>query len=134
MFARFLSCYAVSARDYVDSRYLCDLSPLQEPGGPRCRRRRRRDGHREPRMARRPDVTAPIQVVVLGLPIGDTLLSIVRRAVRGAPIFHSDRGHIHHRLLAAGLSQRQVVLVLYGICLILGATAVGLTRANAGQT
>ena len=75
-----------------------------------------------------------IPVVVLGLPIGDTLLSIVRRAVRGAPIFHSDRGHIHHRLLAAGLSQRQVVLVLYGICALLGATAIGLTRATAGQT
>ncbi len=75
-----------------------------------------------------------VPIVALGLPIGDTLLSIARRAVRGAPLFHSDRGHIHHRLMALGLSHRKTVLVLYGLCLALGAAAVGLTRADAGQT
>jgi len=75
-----------------------------------------------------------VPIVALGLPIGDTLLSIARRAVRGVPLFHSDRGHIHHRLMALGLSQRQTVLVLYGLCLLLGAAAVGLTRAGAGET
>ncbi len=75
-----------------------------------------------------------VPIVALGLPIGDTLLSIARRAVRGAPLFHSDRGHVHHRLMALGLSHRQTVLVLYGLCLVLGVTAVGLTRASAGET
>ncbi len=75
-----------------------------------------------------------VPIVALGLPIGDTLLSITRRAVRGVPLFHSDRGHIHHRLMALGLSQRQTVFVLYGLCLLLGAAAVGLTQAGAGET
>lgn len=71
-----------------------------------------------------------IPIVTLGLPIGDTLLAVVRRALRGVPVFHSDRGHIHHRLMAKGLSQRQVVGVLYGVCLLLGAAALALTRAS----
>ncbi len=71
-----------------------------------------------------------IPVVALGLPIGDTLLSMTRRAIRGAPLFHSDKGHIHHRLMAIGLSHRQTVLVLYGLCLLLGATAIALTRIS----
>ena len=75
-----------------------------------------------------------VPIVALGLPIGDTLLSITRRAVRGQPIFHSDRGHFHHRLMALGFTHRQTVLVLYGLCTVLGATAVLLTRASAGQT
>src|SRR5574342_6168 len=75
-----------------------------------------------------------VPIVALGLPIGDTLLAIARRAVRGQPIFHSDRGHFHHRLMALGFSHRQTVLLLYGICALLGATAVVLTRATAGQT
>ena len=75
-----------------------------------------------------------IPIVALGLPIGDTLLSITRRAVRGVPLFHSDRGHIHHRLLALGLSHRMAVLLLYALCAVLGATAVLMTRASALQT
>ncbi|HEY6107195.1 MAG TPA: MraY family glycosyltransferase [Anaeromyxobacteraceae bacterium] len=75
-----------------------------------------------------------VPIVALGLPIGDTLLSITRRAVRGQPIFHSDRGHFHHRLMALGFSHRQTVLVLYGLCALLGATAVVLTRATAAET
>ncbi len=74
-----------------------------------------------------------IPIVILGLPIGDTLLSMTRRAVRGQPMFRSDRGHVHHRLLALGLSQRQVVLLLYGLCALLGVTAIALTRASALQ-
>ena len=74
-----------------------------------------------------------IPIVALGLPIGDTLLSMTRRAVRGQPLFHSDRGHIHHRLMALGLSHRQTVLLLYGVCALLGATAIALTRASALQ-
>ncbi len=75
-----------------------------------------------------------VPIVALGLPIGDTLLSITRRAARGQPLFHSDRGHFHHRLMALGFSHRQTVLLLYGICALLGATAVVLTRATAGET
>ena len=51
---------------------------------------------------------------VLALPIIDTALAILRRGVRGLPLFRPDRKHIHHRLLASGYSRRNVVLGLYG--------------------
>jgi UDP-GlcNAc:undecaprenyl-phosphate/decaprenyl-phosphate GlcNAc-1-phosphate transferase len=58
-------------------------------------------------------VAIAVPILALGVPIADTLLAMGRRAVRGAPIFSADRGHIHHRLLDRGLSHRQAVLVLY---------------------
>ena len=65
-------------------------------------------------------------VLSLGLPIIDTLLSIVRRISRGKDPFSADREHIHHRLLALGLTPRQVALVLYAFCAFLGLFAVSL--------
>jgi UDP-GlcNAc:undecaprenyl-phosphate GlcNAc-1-phosphate transferase len=50
---------------------------------------------------------------VLALPIIDTSLAIMRRGLRGLPLFRPDRKHIHHRLLAMGHSRRKVVLGLY---------------------
>ena len=77
-------------------------------------------------------VAVLIPIIALGLPILDTLLAMSRRAVRGQPIFQADREHIHHRLLAAGLSHRQAVFVLYGICVLFGAGAQILTVVNNG--
>ena len=64
-------------------------------------------------------VAVAIPVVSLGLPVLDTLLAIMRRFLRGQPIFSADRGHIHHRLLNLGHSPRQVALLLYGACAFL---------------
>ena len=75
-----------------------------------------------------------VPLVALGLPITDTLLAIGRRAASGRPIFSADREHIHHRLLALGLSQRQAVLVLYGASGLLGLGALGLSFANSWET
>lgn len=75
-------------------------------------------------------VAVLIPIITLGLPILDTLLAISRRAVRGRPLFRADKEHIHHRLLGLGLSHRQTVLVLYGMCVVLGATALILTYVN----
>jgi len=58
-------------------------------------------------------IGAPL--LILGLPIFDTTMVIVRRWRRGSPIYQADQSHLHHRLLAAGYSQRQTVLILYGI-------------------
>jgi UDP-GlcNAc:undecaprenyl-phosphate GlcNAc-1-phosphate transferase len=55
---------------------------------------------------------------VLALPILDTALAILRRGLRGLPIFRPDRRHIHHHLLSMGLSRRKVVLYLYGVTLV----------------
>jgi UDP-GlcNAc:undecaprenyl-phosphate GlcNAc-1-phosphate transferase len=79
-------------------------------------------------------VAVLIPCIALGLPIMDTLLAIGRRALRGRPLFQADREHIHHRLLALGLTHRQAVLVLYGFCVFLGAVALVLTYANGAQS
>lgn len=63
-------------------------------------------------------------VVVLGLPLADTALALLRRALRGAPLFRADRDHLHHRLLARGLGHRGTVLVLYAVSLLLAGAAV----------
>jgi UDP-GlcNAc:undecaprenyl-phosphate GlcNAc-1-phosphate transferase len=79
-------------------------------------------------------VAVLIPCIALGLPIMDTLLAIGRRAIRGRPLFQADREHIHHKLMARGLTHRQAVLVLYGFCILLGAAALILTYTNSGQT
>jgi UDP-GlcNAc:undecaprenyl-phosphate GlcNAc-1-phosphate transferase len=55
---------------------------------------------------------------VLALPIVDTGLAILRRGLRGLPIFRPDRRHIHHKLLGMGYSRRKAVLWLYGVTLV----------------
>jgi len=54
----------------------------------------------------------------LALPIADVVLAIMRRGLKGMPIFRADKNHLHHRLLATGFSHTQVVLIFYGISLL----------------
>ena len=79
-------------------------------------------------------VAVLIPGIALGLPIMDTLLAMGRRALRGRSMFQADKEHIHHRLLARGLSHRQAVLVLYGFCVLLGVVALVLTYTNSLET
>ena len=70
-------------------------------------------------------IVAPI--MVLALPIFDTLWAIVRRIVKTKSIkgvFKADKGHLHHRLMARGYTQRQAVLILYGITATFGMMAI----------
>jgi UDP-GlcNAc:undecaprenyl-phosphate GlcNAc-1-phosphate transferase len=69
-----------------------------------------------------------VPALVLGLPIFDTAFAILRRLAGGRPIMEADKGHLHHRLMAAGLGQKQSVLTLYGISGIMGVTAVVFSR------
>ncbi len=50
---------------------------------------------------------------VMALPILDTSLSLMRRALNGLPLFRPDQGHLHHRLLQSGLSRQDVTLGAY---------------------
>ena len=62
-------------------------------------------------------------IIVLALPIVDTLFAIVRRMVKGhslKAIVQPDKNHLHHKMLKAGFTQKQSVLILYGITAILG--------------
>jgi UDP-GlcNAc:undecaprenyl-phosphate GlcNAc-1-phosphate transferase len=78
-------------------------------------------------------VAIAVPIIALGVPIADTLLAMVRRAARGAPLFSADRGHIHHRLLASGLSHRQAVLLLYAASGVLGCAALAFSFASSAQ-
>ena len=60
-------------------------------------------------------VAVAIPVVSFGLPILETILSVLRRLISGRPLFTADREHIHHKLLERGMSHRQVVIVLYAV-------------------
>lgn len=60
-------------------------------------------------------IAVAIPVVSFGLPILDVALAVARRFLSGKPIFLGDGDHIHHKLLQRGLSQREAVLVLYGV-------------------
>jgi len=62
-------------------------------------------------------------LLILFFPILDTAFAIVRRVIRGRSIFSPDAGHIHHRLLRAGLSQKHVAYLLYGMSWALGLLA-----------
>ncbi|MGA7614136.1 MAG: hypothetical protein WBX15_03045 [Thermoanaerobaculia bacterium] len=68
-----------------------------------------------------------IPVVVLGIPIADTLIAMARRAMRrfetdgGTGMFDADRRHFHHRLLELGLNQQRAVLTLYAVGVLLAA-------------
>ena len=53
-----------------------------------------------------------VPILALGLPILDTTFAIVRRYRGGVPIFKPDKGHLHHRLLDLGFTQRQAVLLM----------------------
>ena len=60
----------------------------------------------------------------------DTAFAIIRRYTNGQPIFKPDKGHLHHRLLAMGLTQKQTVLLMYLISAALGFSAILLADAN----
>lgn len=59
-----------------------------------------------------------IPIIILGVPITDTVYAILRRMLNKKPIFQADKHHLHHRLMQMGLTHRQTVLVIYGIALI----------------
>ena len=88
-------------------------------------------------------IGAPL--LLIGLPLLDTGAAFVRRLVWASGLFQADkplripslsaafqpdRGHIHHRLLVAGFTQRQVVLLLYAVATFLGVAGFLLAMAR----
>ena len=72
-------------------------------------------------------VVIVLPVIVLGLPIFDVICAIIRRIAKGKSlkaVFQADKGHLHHKLVAKGFSQKQAVLILYGISAAFGIFAV----------
>ena len=67
-----------------------------------------------------------IPLLALGVPIFDTLISPIRRFIRGRGVFQPDKGHVHHLILRMGLSSRSVVVIIYGITLALCFASISL--------
>jgi UDP-GlcNAc:undecaprenyl-phosphate GlcNAc-1-phosphate transferase len=74
-------------------------------------------------------ILAVIPLFALAIPLLDTLLAIVRRWLRGVPLSQADGRHIHHRLLALGLTHRHAVIVLYVLAIILALLGLSLVFA-----
>lgn len=75
-------------------------------------------------------ITLVVPIFALGVPILDTTFAIVRRWLGGQPIFKPDKGHLHHRLLRRGYSQRQAVFLMYVVSALLGLSAIALTEVS----
>jgi UDP-GlcNAc:undecaprenyl-phosphate GlcNAc-1-phosphate transferase len=75
-------------------------------------------------------IAIAVPILALGIPVADTLLSVVRRAVRGRPIFEPDQDHLHHRLLELGLGVKQAVFVLYVGAAVFGALSLLVASAS----
>ena len=74
-----------------------------------------------------------LPLIVLGLPIFDTLSAIIRRLIKGKSlkaVFQADRGHLHHKLIDKGFSQKEAVFILYGISVACGMFAVILFESS----
>ncbi|NLK43737.1 MAG: undecaprenyl/decaprenyl-phosphate alpha-N-acetylglucosaminyl 1-phosphate transferase [Tissierellia bacterium] len=76
-------------------------------------------------------IVAPI--LILSVPIFDTTFAICRRLLNGQSIVAADKGHLHHRLLNRGFSQRKSVLILYSISAAFGLIAILVSQANSKQ-
>jgi UDP-GlcNAc:undecaprenyl-phosphate GlcNAc-1-phosphate transferase len=75
-------------------------------------------------------ITFIVPVLALALPLADTTFAFFRRILHGQSPFHPDRGHLHHRLIDLGMSQKQAVALMYGISAVLGLTAVLIAGKN----
>lgn len=65
-----------------------------------------------------------LPLVILSIPLLDTVLAVIRRGKRGMNFFTADREHLHHRLLRMGFTDRQAVLSIYGLCFLLSMSAI----------
>ncbi len=75
-------------------------------------------------------ISFAVPLLALALPIFDTMFAIIRRLMKGQNPMAPDRGHIHHRLIDMGLSQKQSVAILYAISAVMGMAAVLITTSG----
>lgn len=69
-------------------------------------------------------ISFAVPLLILGLPLFDAMFAMIRRIYHGQSPMSADRGHLHHRLIDMGFSQKQTVFILYAISGVLGITAV----------
>lgn len=75
-------------------------------------------------------ISIAVPILILGLPIFDTVFAIVRRTKNGKSVVIGDRGHLHHRLYDRGLSQAKSVVIMYFISIALGVSGIVAMQIN----
>lgn len=75
-------------------------------------------------------ISFAVPLLILGLPLFDASFAMIRRILRGESPMTADRGHLHHRLIDMGFSQKQTVFILYAISGVLGISAVLLAESG----
>ena len=65
-----------------------------------------------------------LPMTMLAIPIFDVIAAIWRRKREKRDIFSPDRFHVHHKLMNMGMSNRNILAVIYGLCLLLGISAI----------
>ena len=78
-------------------------------------------------------VSFAVPFLILGIPIFDICFAIIRRLAKHQNPMKADRGHIHHRLIDMGFSQKQAVALPYMLTAMLGLAAVVLTSSGEGR-
>ncbi|REJ10207.1 glycosyltransferase family 4 protein [Halobacillus trueperi] len=71
-----------------------------------------------------------IPVIILGVPISDTLFAIVRRVIHRKPLSAPDKSHLHHCLLNLGYSHPESVLMIYAVSALFSLAAVIFSQAT----
>jgi len=72
-----------------------------------------------------------LALMVLGVPILDVAVVIMNRIRRGQSPVHYDKTHLHHRLMATGLSVKQICYLFYGVAIIFGLLALSFSGIHA---
>jgi len=67
-----------------------------------------------------------VVIIALGVPILDTAFAILRRSIRGVPIFSADAEHIHHRLIMLGYSKGRALVAMYSVCVVLSLVGISI--------
>ena len=75
-------------------------------------------------------ISFAVPLLILGLPMFDAIFAMVRRVSKGQSPMQADRGHLHHRLIDMGFSQKQSVFILYIISGVLGLSAIVLAESG----
>lgn len=76
-------------------------------------------------------ISFAVPLLIMGLPLFDATFAMIRRIMKGQSPMKADRGHLHHRLIDMGFSQKQSVFILYVISGVLGISAIILAESGA---
>lgn len=79
-------------------------------------------------------VSLLVPMVALGVPIFDTLFSMLRRTLERRSVFSPDRGHVHHRLIDMGITHRRAVMLLYGVSILMMVSAIAIALGRSWES